>query len=278
MAQVVRDPHPAPEQVVGAPHVLAPPDELAHEALERRELDPLLGRAGEHRVEHLARVEQAAVQRRGDRGVEEHRVLRGDGVLVRAELRQPFVDELLQGRPGLLVGHRPREGCRAARCRGELALHPRDRLVDLRGALGTGPAGHHMASGQLLAVLGVEGPAPTDRLTVLDQDVEPAALPLVEGLHPGPPVPEPVDELRPRGEEVRRLEHVVRPEAHPGVGHGTAQVTQHPVVNRIDDAERIRSQPGEVGGETPARGPHGIRLQDVDVETRVAQPLHEVAR
>lgn len=70
----------------------------------------------------------------------------------------------------------------------------------------------------------------------------------------------------------------MRPEAHPGVGHGTAQVTQHPVVNRIDDAERIRSQPGEVGGETPARGPHGIRLQDVDVETRVAQPLHEVAR
>ena len=128
--EVVAVAQPASEPHIRGAHVLPPADELAHEALERGQRDVV--RAFEGQLEHPCRRDEPDVEGRGEQGVEDVRVLAGDGVLVGAELVEPLVEERGERGLGLLGGDRPPEGVEAAGIVGELGAHPGDGVLHQR--------------------------------------------------------------------------------------------------------------------------------------------------
>ena len=279
MAEVVAAAHPSTPQDVGGAHVLPPPDELAHEALEAGQRDVLPGVQGVG--QHVARVEQPDVEARRQQRVEDEGVLRGDGVLVGAELGEALLEELPQPRSRLGVGRRPGERVRVTGVVGERPLHPGDRVLHLgvpgarAGAL---DRGHRVPLRQLLAVVLVEGPPAPDRLSGDGhQHVEARALPGVEVLHPGPATPrtgaavEVLGEVVARAQEVRRLQPLVDHRVEVAL-----EPVVHHVVRRHVHVPRA-GQPREDPVEGGPRGGAPVGVDPLDGVPRLLEPAAEPA-
>ena len=86
---------------VGVPDVVAPADHLPHEPLDARDRRGTTAVRRLRPLDHLERVEQAEVHRRADQAVRHRRVALEDRVLVRAELGQPVLDEVVERRQRL---------------------------------------------------------------------------------------------------------------------------------------------------------------------------------
>ena len=228
--------HPQP---VDAPHVLAPADHLADEALGRGDRHGPRAVRLLHRVAHLARVDHPEVQVGGDGRVGQPPLPVQHRVLVGAEAGQVVRDE----------GPQPRERA-AARDRPPRRDPPPRAAVARRGR----------------AVLGIEVPAAAGGRVAVHQVAEPAALLAVEVLHPQAAAAL----RRPGGEVLVVAEELVRahrphPEplqhAHPVPGH------------RLHRRDLVRSEGAPV---VPQPGGEAGSLAQIDREPLRPQLAREL--
>ena len=226
-----------PRSTVGGAHVLPPSDQLPDKTLEGSQRR-VLARAVQNCVQDLAGVQQPDVECRGEQTVVDERMRGGDGVLVGTKSGKPVADELVQVPPGFRGVGGPGKGGRIARGVRKLLRYPCDGGLDVaRPGLGRGlrcrrrrpsvrsrskiavpgvgfavePAhgGRDVPARKLLPVLGVKGPLAAHGAAAVHQDVEPAALPHVEVVHPGRIAGEPVIDPTAVRQEIGSLQDVV---------------------------------------------------------------------
>ena len=101
---------------------LPPAEQLADEALDRRQRDVRPPGSGEDGGTGLRSGEQAEIERDRQERVGKHPLAVDEGVLVGAELRQAMGDEVGQGGEGVGAGHRPGEIVEAAGMAGEAGV------------------------------------------------------------------------------------------------------------------------------------------------------------
>ena len=234
--------HPQP---VHPPHVLTPPDHLAHETFDRTQRSAAVAIGGLGRLDDLVGVQQADVHRR-----RQHRVgqlpLGGEhGVLVRSERRQAVVDELTQSGQRLGAGDRPGAvGICAERGRGKSFDHRAVDVVELEQ--GDRRPGSTVARWRFTVVV-VEVPPTADRLgavgAIVDEHAEAQSLPSVEVLH-------------------RQPLAVGRP------AREVLVVAEEMVIAHQLDAEGLHRR-----SRIPARRLHGDHRADTELIEVVAQPL-----
>ena len=174
------------EVPVQMPHVFAPAEDLADEALDcgQRRLVVAVGALGG--VDGVEGMQHAEVQRHGQQRVRHRPVVAHHGVLVAAEGGQSVVDEARQRALGL--GRGDGEQTRAVGADG-VEVHAvevaADLLVDvvLAGLVGLGHLEGRLLLRRGFAVVLVVVPAAADGVGAVHQDVEAAALVAVEVLH-----------------------------------------------------------------------------------------------
>ena len=289
---------------VQVPDVVPPADHLPHEPLHAGQSRPVL-QAGLGGAGDVDGVEQAEVERHRQQRVRHPPVTGQHRVLVRAERVEAVLQEVPQRGPGLGRGHG--EAARpvlADELHPVVARHPvevgPDLVVDLvlhgpprlrqrcERSRGHGLRQRRHALGRPLAVLLVEGPAPTDRLPVaLDQQAEAAALTAVPLVLQQPLLPaaaRPDGELVVTGGEAPLPDHLHRPRAGPDLtlGEATDQPSRPPRRRVADAHGRLGAHPGggealdvgggahvprplpQTGGPVPHRRQHQVGLAAVE--------------
>ena len=255
---------------VDAAHVLAPAEDLAHEALDAGQgcLARVVGRRG--RRHHLARIQQLQVQCRRQVGVVKPRIARPHRILVTAKQRQALLHEGLQCLQRVRTRHRPREAVEAARMLRKALGHERDHLARQRIGLEAAARRHCARAGSTkgLAVLGIEIPLSAERQVLVlrvHQHAMPLALLAVEVLHAQRLAAAGMcRELAHADEEVAVLADLQRHGA--GLGHGLEDLQHAPVAWCRHD-QPGRPQPLDVAAQLLGQTAAIVRC----VEPRVVQ-------
>jgi hypothetical protein len=238
------------------PHVFAPAEDLADEALDCDEgcVTPPVGVFG--RFDGVQRVQDAEIERHGQQRMRHRPVLTHDGVLVAAEAREAVIDEAVERTFGLVGcdGEQPRAVVADGWQLHAVEIMP-DLLIDVVFArlVGLRNIKCCLIFRWWLAVVFVVVPAAVDRLVAIHQYVEPAALAAVEVLHT-----EAAAVARPLGEVLAG-----ECERRGGQDVGDAAVGMQPldeIFRRRATSARKRGSLGTSMG-TPATTPQGQQLR-----------------